>query len=171
MAQAHRNALELLINTLMTTSRTTAKEIRELEQRMRSGHGPNDIKARAALQALVHKHSSLEKAVTATLEVGDLADEDIEGICNNMIRFHQELQDYAMTAEVSNENILRVLTKMQEMSNSKTLEVRSQMIWLEFAMTNLHYHPQLPPPTPRALNTLQTFVGIQGIDGNMPLQE
>jgi hypothetical protein len=79
---------------------------------MCSGHGPNDVKARAALQALACKHSSLSKAITATLEVGDSAAEDIEALCNNMNRFHQELQDYAMTAEVSNENILKILTKM-----------------------------------------------------------
>jgi hypothetical protein len=58
---------------------------------------------------------------------------------------------------------------MQEMSNSRNLEFRSRMICLESAMTNLHQSPPLPPPTPRAPDTSQTFMGIQGIDGNMPL--
>jgi hypothetical protein len=86
-----------------------------------------------------------------------------------MNRFHQELHDYATTAGVSNENILKVLTKMQEMSNPRNLEVRSRMICLKSTMTNLHHSPPSPPPTPRALDTLQTFIGIQGIDGNTPL--
>jgi hypothetical protein len=102
MAQAHSNALKLVVNALKTTSMTTTKEIRELEQRMRAGQGPNDIKARAALQALVCKHSSLAKAITAAMEVGDLAAEDIEVLHNNMNRFYQELQDYTTMAEVSN---------------------------------------------------------------------
>ncbi len=128
---------------------------------MCSGQGPNDVKARAAFQALAFKHSSLAKAVTATLEVGDLAAEDIEVLRNNMNRFYQELQDYATTAEVLNKNILKILTKMQEMSNSRNSEVRSRMISLESAMTNLHQSPPSPPPAPRAPNTLQTFAGVQ----------
>jgi hypothetical protein len=84
MAQAHCNALKLVVDTLKTTLRTTAKEIRELEQKMHAGQGPNNVKARAALQALVRKHSSLAEAVTATLEVGDLAAEDIEVLCKDM---------------------------------------------------------------------------------------
>jgi hypothetical protein len=36
-------------------------------------------------------------------------------------------------------------------------------------MTNFHQSPPLPPTTPRAPDTLQTFAGIQVIDGNMPL--
>jgi hypothetical protein len=115
MAQAHCNALELLVNALKTTLKATAKEIRDLEQRMQSGHGPNNVKTRAAIQALVCKHGSLAEAVTIALEVGDLADIDIEALWLDMNRFHQELQDYVTMAEVSNENILKVLTKMQEM--------------------------------------------------------
>ncbi len=140
-AQAHHNALELVVDALKTTLWTTAKEIRELEQRMRAGQGPNDVKARAALQALGCKYSSLAKAATAALEVGDLAAENVEVLHNNMNRFHQELQDYETTAKVLNENILKVLTKMQEMSNSRNSEVRSRMICLESAMTNLHQSP------------------------------
>jgi hypothetical protein len=40
---------------------------------------------------------------------------------------------------------------------------------LESAMANFHPGPPLPPTTPRPPSTLQTFAGIQGIDGNTPL--
>jgi hypothetical protein len=72
-------------------------------------------------------------------------------------------------AEVSNGNILKVFTKMREMSNSRNSEVRAMMTHLENAMVNFHHHPPLPPPTPRTLCTLQMFAGIQGIDSNTPL--
>ncbi len=71
MARAYCNPLKLVVDALKTTLRTIAKKIRELEQRMRAGQGSNDVKVKAALQALIPKHSSLAKAVTATLEVGD----------------------------------------------------------------------------------------------------
>ncbi len=86
-----------------------------------------------------------------------------------MNRFHQELEQYASTAEVSNGNILKVLAKMREMSNSQNSEVRARMSHLESAMANFHPGPPLPPTTLRPPSTTQMFMGIQGIDGNTPL--
>jgi hypothetical protein len=43
------------------------------------------------------------------------------------------------------------------------------MTCLKNIMVNFHHRPPLPPPAPRTPSTLQTFVGIQGIDNNTPL--
>ncbi len=96
-------------------------------------------------------------------------DEDIEALRDEMNKFHQELEKYTTMAEMPNGNILKVLTKMGEMSNSKNSEVRARMTCLENAMVNFHHRPPSPPPAPRTPSTLQTFAGIQGIDGNTPL--
>jgi hypothetical protein len=86
-----------------------------------------------------------------------------------MNQVHQELEQYASTAEVSNGNILKVLSKMREMSNSQNSEVRAKMSRLESAMANFLPGPPSLLTTPRPPNTLQTYAGIQGIDGNTPL--
>ncbi len=53
MARAHHQALELLVEALKTTARTSSRELRALERKMQTGHGPEDARARVALQALV----------------------------------------------------------------------------------------------------------------------
>ncbi len=58
--------------------RTSNKELRALECRMQTGHGPEDVKARAALQALVRKFGLVAEAVTFALDVGGLVNEDID---------------------------------------------------------------------------------------------
>jgi hypothetical protein len=169
MARAHRNVIKLLAKALKTSSRTSAKELRAFEQRMKSDQGPNDLKARAALQALVCKHNSLAEAVTAALDGSDSVAEDVKALQDEMNKFYQELQDYAAAANVSNRTILQVIAKMQEMLNSRHAEVRARVSRLEAAMTNFHPRPPSPPPVPRVPSTLQTFAGIQGIDSNTPL--
>ncbi len=47
MARAHQQALKLLVKALKTTSRTSNKELKALECRMHTGHGSEDVKARA----------------------------------------------------------------------------------------------------------------------------
>ncbi len=136
---------------------------------MHTGHGPEDVKARAALQALVCKFGLVTEAVTFTMDVGGLVNKDIEALWDDMNRFHQELEQYAATAEVSNGNILKVIAKMQEMSNSRNSEVRARMTHLENAMASFHPGPPSPPTAPRCPRTSQAFAGIQGIDGNTPL--
>ncbi len=76
MARAHRRALELLTEALKTTSRTTAKEIKELEQRMQADRSPEDAKARAVLQALVNKFGSVSEAVAFAVDSGSSAADD-----------------------------------------------------------------------------------------------
>jgi hypothetical protein len=169
MARAHQNAIKLLAEALKTSLRTSTKELRAFEQRMKSNQGPDDLKARAALQALVHKHNSLAEAVTAALDGGDSVAEDVETLQDKMNKFYQELQDYAAAANVSNGTILQVVAKMQEMLNSRHAEVRARVSQLEAAMTNFNPRPPSPPPVPRVPSTLQMFAGIQGIDGNTPL--
>jgi hypothetical protein len=118
---------------------------------------------------LICKFCLVTKAITFALDVGGLVNKDIDALWDNMNRFHQELEQYAATAEVSNENILKVLVKMQEMSNSRNSEVRARMTCLENTMASFHPGPPSPPTTPRCPSTLQMFAGIQGMDGNMPL--
>jgi hypothetical protein len=88
MAWAHRKAFELLVDALKTTSKTSAKELRALECRMQTGHGPEDVKATAALQALVSKFGLVAEAVTCALDVGGLVDKDIEALQDDMNKFH-----------------------------------------------------------------------------------
>jgi hypothetical protein len=133
---------------------------------MQTGYGPEDARARVALQALVRRFGLVAKAVTFALDYGAAGTEDTKTLQEDMNQFHQELEQYASTAEVSNGNILKVLAKMREMSNSPNSEVRARMSCLESAMANFHPGPPSPPTTPRPPSTSQTFAGIQGIDGN-----
>jgi hypothetical protein len=53
MARVHCQALKLLVKALKTTARTSSRELRALERKMQTGHGPEDARARVALQALI----------------------------------------------------------------------------------------------------------------------
>ncbi len=61
MARACSNALELLVDTLKTTLKTIAKTNREVEQRMQSGHGPNDVKLGQPSKTLAASKAPLPK--------------------------------------------------------------------------------------------------------------
>ncbi len=76
----HCNTIELLAEALKTTSQTFAKELKEFKRRMKINQGPNDIKARAALQDLVRKHKSLTGTVTAALDVGESNAKDVASL-------------------------------------------------------------------------------------------
>ncbi len=169
MARAHLQALKLLVEALKTTARISSRELKALECKMQTGHGPEDARARVALQALVCRFGLVTKAVTFALDNGAVGSKVIETLQKDMNQFHQELEQYASMAEVSNGNILKVLAKMREMSNSQNSEVRARMSHFESAMANFHPGPPSPPTTPRLPSTLQMFTGIQGIDGNTPL--
>jgi hypothetical protein len=125
--RAHYNAIKLLVEVLKAMLRTSTKELKALERRMRSDLGPKDIKARAALQTLVRKHSSLAGAVVATLDLGESNAEDMASLQDEMNKFHHELQEYLATANVSNGTILQVVAKMQEMLNSRHANVRARV--------------------------------------------
>jgi hypothetical protein len=111
-AQEHCNAIKLLVEALKATLRTSAKELKALKHRMRSNLGPEDIKARAALQTIVCKHSSLAGAVVAALDLGESNTEDMASLRDKKNKFHHKLQEYSATANVSNGTILQIVAKM-----------------------------------------------------------
>jgi hypothetical protein len=78
MAQAHHQALKLLVEALKTTVRTSSRELRALERKMQTGHGPEDARARVALQALVRRFGLVAEAVMFALDDGAAGSEDIE---------------------------------------------------------------------------------------------
>jgi hypothetical protein len=127
MARAHCNAIKLLAEALKATLRTSAKELKALECKMKSDLGPKDIKARAALQTIICKHSSLAKAVAAALDLGKWNTEDMASLGDKINKFHHHLQEYLATANVSNGTILQVVDKMQDMSNSRNTNVRARV--------------------------------------------
>jgi hypothetical protein len=88
MARAHRKALELLAEAVKTTSKTTTNELRELERRMQADHGPEDARARTALQALVGKFGSVAEAVTFAVGSGSSVINDIRVLRDNMNGSH-----------------------------------------------------------------------------------
>jgi hypothetical protein len=65
--------------------------------------------------------------------------------------------------------ILKVVSKMRDMANSRNAEVRSRVAKLEAAMARPHVRPSSPPTPPRLTNMYQAFEGAPGIDGNTPL--
>jgi hypothetical protein len=86
-----------------------------------------------------------------------------------MNKFHQELQEYATAANVSNGTILQVVAKMREMANSRHANVRASVALLEAAMTNFTPQPLSPLLAPKVPSTSQMFPGVHGINGNTPL--
>jgi hypothetical protein len=84
MARAHRQALKLLVEALKTTARTSSRELRVLERKMQTGHGPEDTRARVALQALIRRFGLVAKAVTFALDDGATGSKDIETLREDM---------------------------------------------------------------------------------------
>jgi hypothetical protein len=169
MVQAHRRAIELLADTIKTTSKTTSTEMRALERKMKTDKSPEDAKAKLALQELVRKFGSVSEAVTVALNAGDSAAYDIQELREGMNGFHQELQDYATAAQVESRMILKVVSKMRDMANLWNAAVKSRVAKLEAAMARPHVRPSSLPTPPRLTNTYQAFKGAPGIDGNTPL--
>ena len=85
-----------------------------------------------------------------------------------MTTFQEDLERYAMTANLLNSTILQVVTKMREMSKLRHADVKARLAQVE-AATCIFGHP-CPPLSPRAhSNPHQAFTGVQGITGNTPL--
>jgi hypothetical protein len=143
--------------------------MRALECKMKTDKSLEDAKAKLALQELVRKFGSVSEAVTVALDAGDSAAYDIQELREGMNGFHQELQDYATAAQVESRMILKVVSKMRDMANSRNAEVKSRVAKLEAAMAQPHIRPSSPPTPPRLTNTYQAFEGAPGIDGNTPL--
>jgi hypothetical protein len=109
------------------------------------------------------------EAVAVALEGGDLAADDIQALREGMNAFHQQLNDYASAAQVESSSILRVISKMRDMANSRNAELKNRFVRLEAAMARPYARPGSPPTPPRPTNTHQAFEGAPGIDGNTPL--
>jgi hypothetical protein len=84
MARAHRQALKLLVKSLKTTARTSSRELRALERKMQTGHGPEDARARVALQALVRRFGLVTEAVAFALDDGAMGSKDIKTLQEDM---------------------------------------------------------------------------------------
>jgi hypothetical protein len=85
MAWANRQALKLLVEALKTTARTSSRELRALDCKMQTEHGPEDARARVALQALVRRFGLVAEAVMFALDDGAAGSEDIETLREDMI--------------------------------------------------------------------------------------
>jgi hypothetical protein len=86
-----------------------------------------------------------------------------------MNRFHQDLQEYPTTANSENNTILRVVTKMREMSNLGHVDVRSRIANLEAIVASVPVRPPSPPTPSRMPSSTQMLSGFAGVDGNTPL--
>jgi hypothetical protein len=168
MACTHCQAMEMLVQALKSTSRMSSKERREMEQWWREWHGPLDIKARAALLDLVNKHGSLAEAVSSMCSAGDLFNEELGTIGEDMTTFQEDVEQYATAANLLNSTILQVVTKMREMSNSRHADVKARLAQVQ-AVTRVFGQPRPPsPPRPHS-NPHQAFAGVQEITGDTPL--
>jgi hypothetical protein len=170
MAKANRKALELLREAVRAAARTTTREMKELELRMQAASGPEDSKAKAALKLLVDKFGSVAEAVEFAVDSGNSASDDVRAISEDLNRFQHELQEYAATANVGNQAILKVITKMREMANSRHADIRNRISSIEAILSNTPSCPPSPPTRPQVpYLALHTNALAPGPDGNTPL--